>query len=149
FPGSLTSNVAPHAAGASANVAIAIDTTRSKPLSFIAYVLPYCHVPRPSRYRDLANGAQVGPLRNPRGEHRERLVLACGLDRPPDRVRARRGPRRARCDRRDVPERAVEALPGGEGDRALGGLVDVGELEHRHSRTPFCTAPTCGMGEIP
>src|SRR4051794_35789138 len=59
----------------------------------------------------------------------QRVLLAGGLDRPPDRVAAGE----ARDQRRAVAERAFVALEGRERDTALVRLVAVLDQEARHA----------------
>src|SRR4051812_49913086 len=84
-----------------------------------------------SRDRDLAHASDRRALRDEERQEPQRVLFACGLDPPPDRVAAGR----AGGQRRAVAERALVALEGGERDAALVRLVaGVADGRRRASR---------------
>src|SRR3954462_6924119 len=87
-----------------------------------------------SRDHDLAHASERRVLRDEERQELQRVRLAGGLDRPPDRVAAGR----AGGQRRAVAERAVVTLEGGERDAALMRRVAVldGEAGHAARLTP-------------
>src|SRR3954451_19130628 len=78
---------------------------------------------------DLAHASDRRALRDEERQEPQRVLLAGGLDRPPDRVAAGR----AGGQRRAVAERALVALEGGERDAALVRLVAVLDEEAGHA----------------
>src|SRR3954451_16919160 len=93
---------------------------------------------RPRRLRDLhlANRDGRGALGDVEGQQRERVGLARGLHRPPDRVAARTAGR----ERALVAKRAREATESGESDAALVRLVVVVEQVAGHVSDPAAAA---------
>src|SRR3954447_20800788 len=81
-----------------------------------------------SRDHDLADASERRALRDEERQQLQRVLLAGGLDRPPDRVAAGR----AGGQRGAVAERALMALESGERDAALVRLVAVLDDEAGH-----------------
>src|SRR3954447_21642735 len=82
-----------------------------------------------SRDHDLTHASDGRALRDEERQQPQRVLLAGGLDRPPNRVASRR----AGGQRRAVAERALVALEGSERDAAVVRLVAVLDQEARHA----------------
>jgi hypothetical protein len=107
--------VAPRPPGAAA----ATTVKRLGRASGLRHVAPAIRLPD----LDLGDSDRLAALRDIAGHQGQRLLLARGLEIPPDLVAAGE----AGADRRAVTKRAGKALPGGEGGAALVCLVPVVE----------------------
>ena len=93
---------------------------------------------------DLAHARGGRALGDVERQQRERVLLARGLDGPPDRVPAGA----ARGERRPVAKRASVPFEGGEDDAALVRLVVVVEQVVGHADDPAAPRPR-DIGEPP